>query len=54
MGIGPAHAIPRVLKKAGMSLKDIHAIEINEAFAAQTLACLRPLGIGKIREGIRV
>lgn len=43
MGIGPAHAIPQVLKKAGMSLKDIHAIEINEAFAVQALACLRLL-----------
>jgi len=43
MGIGPAHAIPKVLKKAGMSLKDIQAFEINEAFAAQVLACLRAL-----------
>ncbi len=43
MGIGPAHAIPRVLKKAEMSLKDIDAIEINEAFAAQVLACLKAL-----------
>lgn len=43
MGIGPAHAIPRVLKKAGMKLSDIQAVEINEAFAAQVLACLRAL-----------
>ena len=43
MGIGPAHAIPRVLKKAGMRLKDIQAVEINEAFAAQVLACLKAL-----------
>ena len=43
MGIGPAHAIPRVLKKAGMNLKDIQAVEINEAFAAQVLACLKAL-----------
>ncbi|MBI3617899.1 MAG: thiolase family protein [Candidatus Omnitrophica bacterium] len=43
MGIGPAHAIPQVLKKAGMKLKDIQAIEINEAFAAQVLACLKDL-----------
>jgi len=43
MGIGPAHAIPKVLKKAGMRLKDIQAVEINEAFAAQVLACLRAL-----------
>ncbi len=43
MGIGPAHAIPQVLKKADMRLKDIQAIEINEAFAAQVLACLKAL-----------
>ncbi len=43
MGIGPAHAIPKALKKAGMSLKDIDAVEINEAFAVQVLACLRAL-----------
>ena len=43
MGIGPAHAIPQVLKKAGMRLKDIQAVEINEAFATQVLACLKAL-----------
>lgn len=43
MGIGPAHAIPRVLKKAGMKLSDIQAVEINEAFAAQVIACLAAL-----------
>lgn len=43
MGIGPAHAIPQVLKKAGMTLKDIQTVEINEAFAAQVLACLKAL-----------
>ena len=43
MGIGPAHAIPKVLKKAGMALKDIQAFEINEAFAVQVLACLKAL-----------
>ncbi|MBP9854134.1 MAG: thiolase family protein, partial [Candidatus Omnitrophica bacterium] len=43
MGIGPAHAIPKVLKKAGMKLSDVQAIEINEAFAVQVLACLRAL-----------
>lgn len=44
MGIGPAHAIPKVLKKAGMKLSDIQAVEINEAFAVQVLACLNALG----------
>jgi len=43
MGIGPAHAIPKVLKKAKMTLSDIQTIEINEAFAAQVLACIRSL-----------
>ena len=43
MGIGPAHAIPKALKKAGMKLSDIQAVEINEAFAVQVLACLRSL-----------
>lgn len=43
MGIGPAHAIPKVLMKANMHLKDIQAIEINEAFAVQVLACLKTL-----------
>jgi acetyl-CoA acyltransferase len=43
MGIGPAHAIPKVLKKAGLKLSDMQAIEINEAFAAQVIACLKAL-----------
>ncbi len=43
MGIGPAHAIPQVLRKAGMAMSDIDAFEINEAFAAQVLACLLSL-----------
>ena len=43
MGIGPAHAIPKALQKAGMKLSDIQAVEINEAFAVQVLACLRAL-----------
>ncbi len=38
MGIGPTVAVPRALLKAGLSLKDMHLVEINEAFAAQTLA----------------
>ena len=43
MGIGPAHAIPKVLKKANKSLGDVQAVEINEAFAVQVLACLKAL-----------
>ncbi|MCH7505642.1 thiolase family protein [PVC group bacterium] len=43
MGLGPAYAIPTALDKAGCSLKDIQLIEINEAFAAQVIACVRAL-----------
>jgi acetyl-CoA C-acetyltransferase len=41
MGLGPVEAVPRALAKAGLSLDDIAVIELNEAFAAQVLACLR-------------
>jgi len=45
MGIGPIYAIPKVLKLAGLSLDDIGLFELNEAFAAQSLAVLKVLGI---------
>jgi acetyl-CoA acyltransferase len=45
MGIGPVHAIPKALKLAGLSLEDIDLFELNEAFAAQSLAVLKVLGI---------
>ena len=45
MGIGPVVAIPIALKKAGLSLKDIDLIELNEAFAAQSLAVIRELNL---------
>ncbi len=45
MGIGPAKAIPAVLDKAGLSLDDIDLFEINEAFASQSVYCVRELGI---------
>jgi 3-oxoadipyl-CoA thiolase len=45
MGIGPVTATQKVLKKAGLTLNDIDIIELNEAFAAQSLACTRALGI---------
>lgn len=45
MGIGPVKAIPKALQQAGMSLKDIELIELNEAFASQSLAVIRELGI---------
>jgi acetyl-CoA acyltransferase len=43
MGIGPVKAIPKVLKQAGLTLKDIDLIELNEAFASQALAVTREL-----------
>ncbi len=45
MGIGPVKAIPKALKQANLSLKDIDLIELNEAFASQSLAVMRELGI---------
>jgi acetyl-CoA acyltransferase len=45
MGIGPVSATQKVLKKAGLTLEDIDIIELNEAFAAQSLACTRALGL---------
>ena len=45
MGIGPVEAIPKALKLAGLRLEDVGLIELNEAFAAQTLAVIRALGL---------
>jgi 3-oxoadipyl-CoA thiolase len=45
MGIGPVGASQKALKKAGLTLNDMEVIEINEAFAAQVLACTRNLGM---------
>ena len=47
MGTGPIVAIPKALKLAGLELKDIDLIELNEAFAAQSLAVIRELGINQ-------
>lgn len=45
MGIGPVEASKMALKRAGLTLNDMHVIELNEAFAAQSLACTRALGL---------
>lgn len=47
MGIGPVKAIPKALKQANLALKDIDLIELNEAFASQSLAVIRELGINQ-------
>jgi acetyl-CoA C-acetyltransferase len=50
MGIGPAFAIPKALKQAGLKIEDMDVIEINEAFAAQVLAVIKELD----RQGIHI
>lgn len=45
MGIGPIEAVPKVLNKSGLKLSDIDLIELNEAFASQSLAVIRELGL---------
>ncbi len=45
MGVGPIYAVPKALEKAGLELKDIEVIELNEAFAAQAFTCIRELGL---------
>ncbi|MCI0396996.1 MAG: acetyl-CoA C-acyltransferase [Chloroflexi bacterium] len=45
MGVGPVAAIPRLLKRTGLSLDDMELIELNEAFAAQAVAVVRELGM---------
>ena len=45
MGLGPVPAVRKVLKSTGMSLDDVDMIELNEAFAAQAIGCMRELGI---------
>jgi acetyl-CoA acyltransferase len=52
MGIGPVAAIPAALKLAGLTLADIGLIELNEAFAAQSLACVKELGIDPARVNV--
>ncbi|MCA1617795.1 MAG: acetyl-CoA C-acyltransferase [Acidobacteria bacterium] len=52
MGIGPVHAIPKVLKVAGLKLEDIDVIELNEAFAAQSVAVVRALGLDPERVNV--
>ncbi len=49
MGIGPVAAVPKALKIAGLKLQDIDLIELNEAFAAQSLAVVKELGIDRAK-----
>jgi acetyl-CoA acyltransferase len=53
MGTGPVPATQKALKRAGLTLKDIDLIELNEAFAAQSLACIRMLGLDEDKINVR-
>jgi acetyl-CoA C-acetyltransferase len=44
MGLGPVYAVPKALRDAGLTIDDIQLIELNEAFAAQSLGCIKQLG----------
>jgi 3-oxoadipyl-CoA thiolase len=52
MGIGPVFATRKALKRAGLSLEDIDLIELNEAFAAQSLACIKELGLDQAKVNV--
>ncbi len=52
MGIGPVQAIPKALKLAGLELKDIDVIELNEAFAAQAVAVMRQLEMDETKVNV--
>jgi acetyl-CoA acyltransferase len=52
MGIGPARAVPKLLKKAGLTLADIDLIEINEAFASQSVYCCKVLELDPAKTNV--
>jgi acetyl-CoA acyltransferase len=52
MGVGPVYAIPKALKLAGLTLEQIDLIELNEAFAAQSLAVIKSLGLDMSRVNV--
>jgi acetyl-CoA acyltransferase len=53
MGTGPVPATQKALKRAGLSLADIDLVELNEAFAAQSIACIRMLGLDEEKVNLR-
>jgi acetyl-CoA acyltransferase len=53
MGTGPVPAVKKLLKKSGVSLSDVDLIELNEAFAAQSLACIRMLNLDEAKVNVR-
>jgi acetyl-CoA acyltransferase len=52
MGLGPVYAVPKALKMSGLSLEQIDVIELNEAFAAQSLAVMKVLGLDPARVNV--
>jgi acetyl-CoA C-acetyltransferase/3-oxo-5,6-didehydrosuberyl-CoA/3-oxoadipyl-CoA thiolase len=52
MGIGPVPASQKALARAGLTVKDLDLVELNEAFAAQSLACVRALGLDAARVNV--
>jgi acetyl-CoA acyltransferase len=52
MGIGPVAAVPKLLKRTGLSLDNIDLIELNEAFAAQSVAVIRELGFDEEKTNV--
>ncbi len=52
MGVGPIYAIPEAVKKAGLQLSDIDLFELNEAFASQSLAVIRELGLDQSKVNV--
>ncbi len=52
MGIGPVPAVRKVLKRAGLKVEDIGLVELNEAFAAQALACIRELKLDESKVNV--
>jgi len=52
MGIGPVDATKLVLKNTGLAVNDIDVVELNEAFASQSLACMRLLGLDESRVNV--
>ncbi len=54
MGVGPVEAANKALKRAGLAFKDIDLIELNEAFAAQALACTRCWGLADNDERLNI
>jgi acetyl-CoA acyltransferase len=53
MGTGPVPAVKKVLERAGLSLNEIDLFELNEAFAAQALSCMRTLGLDEEKVNVR-